>query len=95
MADRLEVQCPCCSTTLVVDPSTGDVLSEERPRNPHDFDAALNQVREGSSRREKAFDKAFDRTRRLDDVLAKKFEEAKKKAAEDKSEKPRSPFDFD
>jgi len=95
MSDRLEVQCPCCSTKLVVDGSTGDVLAEERPKNPHDFDEALSHVQAGSSRRAQAFEKAFDRTRRLDDVLAKKFEEAKKKAAEDKSEKPRSPFDFD
>lgn len=95
MSDRLEVQCPCCSTKLVVDPATGDVLAEERPKNIQDFDEALGRVQSGTTRREKKFEEAFDRTRRLDDVLAKKFEEAKKKAAEDKSDKPLNPMDLD
>jgi hypothetical protein len=49
---------------------------------------------QNSRRRAQAFDKAFDRTKHLDDVLEKKFEEARKKAKKDDS-KPRSPFDLD
>ena len=96
MADRVEVTCPCCSTRLVVDSETGEILSEERPEPDHakTFDSALSDVRSGSRRRADAFSKAFDRTQRLDDVLNKKFQEAQKKAAKDKS-KPRNPFDLD
>ena len=97
MSDSLEILCPCCSTKLKVDVKTGEILSEERPKPDHSktFEDAMDQVRGGSKRRQDAFDKAFDRTQHLDEVLSKKFEEAKKKAAKDKSSKPRSPFDMD
>jgi len=96
MSDRVETVCPCCSTRLVVDKESGEVLSEERPKQDHlkSFDDAFSQVQGGEARRKQAFDKAFDRTQHLDDLLQKKFEEAKKKAAKNKS-KPIKPFDLD
>jgi hypothetical protein len=96
MSDRIEVTCPCCATKLVVDAASGEVLAEERPRQDHaaTFEKALTDVQGGSKRREDAFSKAFERTQKLDDLLNKKFEEAKKKAADSPS-KPRSPFDLD
>jgi hypothetical protein len=95
--DRVNVECPCCGNKLVVDASTGDILSEDRPKPKpsKSFEDALGDVRSGAQRREDAFAKAFDQTKRLEDVLEKKFEEAKKKADKDKTSKPRSPFDFD
>ena len=97
MPDRVKVLCPCCSTRLVVDVETSEILSEERPKADHrkTFDEAMSKVQSGASRREEAFSKAFDRTRKLDELLEKKFEEAKKKAAEDKSNKPVNPMDMD
>lgn len=97
MADeKVDVTCPCCSTKLVVDSVSGEILSAERPEPDHEhtFDEALDAVRSGGRRRDEAFAKAFDKTQRLDDLLSRKFEEAKKKAAKDKS-KPRNPFDLD
>lgn len=97
MAENVEVTCPCCATKLVVDAGSGEVLSQERPKVDHDktFESALSDVRSGSSKREDAFSKAFDRTRKLDEVLEKKFAEAKKKAEKDPRGKPRGPFDLD
>jgi len=97
MSDRLDVTCPCCATRLTVDSATGEVLAEERPQADHgkSFEDAVSSVRGGARRREEAFAKAFDRTQNLDDVLQKKFEEARKKAAQDTSSKPRNPFDLD
>jgi hypothetical protein len=96
MADRLEVTCPCCTTKLVVDATSGEILAEERPKLDADksFEQAFQEVKGGTQRREAAFSKAFDRTQRLDDLLNKKFEEARKKAATDKT-KPRNPFESD
>jgi hypothetical protein len=96
MSDRVEVTCPCCSTKLLVDVASGEILSEERPRidTGKTFDSALRDVRGGEARRSEAFSKAFDRTRNLDELLSKKFEEAKKKA-EREGGKPRGPFDLD
>ena len=77
-------------------PTSGEILSEERPKldATKTFDDAMSKVRGGADRRAQAFDKAFDRTKHLDDVLEKKFEEARKKAKKGDS-KPRSPFDLD
>lgn len=96
MAENLDVTCPCCAATLVVDPGSGEVLAHEAPKRDlaRSFDEAMSSVRDGSKRREDAFSKAFQRTKSLDDVLSKKFEEAKKKAADDSS-KPHNPLDYD
>ncbi len=96
MSGKHRIVCPCCSTTLVVDASTGEILSEERPKADAGatFERAMQDVRSGSVRREEAFSKAFEKTRRLDDLLEKKFEEAKRKAADDKTPF-RNPLDND
>jgi len=96
MSDKVLVVCPCCSTKLTVETKSGEILAEERPKLDVDktFETAMGDVRSGSKRREDAFSKAFDRTQRLDDLLEKKFEEAKKKA-KDQPEKPHNPLDFD
>lgn len=96
MADRVSTVCPCCSTKLVVDAETGEILAEERPKADVEksFEKAMSSVKSGSQRREEAFSKAFEKTQKLDDLLNKKFEEARKKAEKDKS-KPQRPFDLD
>ena len=96
MKDRFDIVCPCCTTKLVVDKDSGEILSHERPKLDADktFEDAMNAVRSGSQRREDAFSKAFERTQKLDDLLQKKFEEARKKAGDDES-KPTNPMDLD
>jgi hypothetical protein len=96
MSDHVEVKCPCCATELVVDSASGEILSETRPEPDHEatFDSAMDKVQSGEQRRHDAFTKAFDRTKNLDDLLSKKFDEAKKKAEKDTS-KPKNPLDWD
>ena len=97
MKDRVQVDCPCCRTKLVVDVATGAILSEERPKTDvsQSFEQAMTDVKSGAARREDAFTKAFDRTKNLDDLLQKKFEEARRKAASDPGGKPKNPLDLD
>ena len=97
MADRIDIVCPCCETRLVADTETGEILSETRPKRDADasFADAMKQVKSGESRREDAFSKAFQRTKKLDSLLDKKFEEARKKAKDEKDEKPFNPMDYD
>ena len=85
MTDPLRLTCPCCSTRLAVDRESGEILSEERPKADPEasFEQAMQAVRTGGQRREDAFSKAFERTKNLDDLLSKKFDEAKRKAADD------------
>lgn len=96
-SDRVDVTCPCCRTRLVVDTENGEILAQERPEQDVEktFDAAMKQVHDGAGRREDAFKKALDRNRRLDDVLEKKFEEARKKAEQDPDKRPFNPLDAD
>ena len=96
MSDSVRVDCPCCGAKLVVAPQSGDVLSFDAPKGvPKSFEDAMGDVKSGRERREDAFSKAFDRTRRLEEILDKKFQEARKKADEDPTTPPRSPFDGD
>lgn len=97
MSGKVQVDCPCCGTKLVVDAATGTILSEERPKTDPTatFEQAMSHVKGGAARREDAFSKAFERTKNLDDLLEKKFEEAKRKAAGEPGGKPRNPLDFD
>ena len=94
MPDRHEVTCPCCDARLVIDAATGEILSAERlavdPTKT--FEDAMSTVNDGARRREQAFAKAFDRTQNLDDLLQKKFDEARKKAGREPS-RPHNPFD--
>jgi hypothetical protein len=93
MEQSLRVDCPCCGAKLVVARDTGDVVTFEAPKAaPKSFDEAVGEMRSGHARREDAFAKAFDRTRRLEQVLDKKFEEARKKAEDDPAP-PRNPFE--
>ena len=96
MKKSIEVDCPCCATKLIIDSKTGTVISHERPAPDHEanFDRAMTDVRQGEQRRDDAFQKEFEKTQGLDDILDRKFEEAKKKAAKDTS-KPHNPLDLD
>ena len=95
MTDRVEKTCLCCRTLRVVDTGAGEVLSEQRPKaGGKSFEAALHEVRGGAAKREEAFSKAFDRTRNLDNLLEKKFEEARKKT-KDNDSRPTNPMDLD
>jgi hypothetical protein len=96
MKDRIDVTCPCCRTKLVVEAKSGEILSEKRPKMDADktFEDAMSTVKSGAAKREDAFSKAFERTNRMDDLLEKKFEEARKKAEDDKG-RPSNPLDFD
>ncbi len=96
MSDTIDVLCPCCGNRMTVDAASGEVLAEERPQPKpvKSFEQAMSDVNSGAQKREEAFSKAADRTRNLQDRLDKKFEEARKKAKDDKTPPP-SIFDLD
>src|SRR5262249_16990953 len=92
----LIVTCPCCDTLLHLDPETGPLLVEERPRKGpvKSFEEA---ARENAARQEQAraqLAKAMEEEKRKDEIMDKKFKEAMKKAEKDDTPPPR-PFDLD
>jgi uncharacterized membrane protein YkoI len=95
---RFEIVCPCCDTRLVVDAATGVILSEDRPKKAplKSFDQAVAEVRGAKEKADKDFTNRLDQAKHEKEILAKKFEEAMKKAEKNKDEKPPPrPFEFD
>jgi len=95
MPETLKILCPCCETLLFVDPSSGAILREERKKHREHatLDAALDNVRAQKKEAEEKLRRAMDENRHRDEILEKKFEEARKRAAADPTGRPPNPFD--
>jgi len=96
MSRNLEITCPCCASLLVVDPDSGAILREERvvKREHKSLDDALGHVAAQRREAEGRLDRALQDQKNRDDILEKKFEEARRKAA-NSTERPPGPFDGD
>ena len=96
MSDNLRVVCPCCDTLLIVDPDNGAILREERTtkRQHETLDDALVQVKAQRKEAENRLAQAMQEASHREEILEKKFQEARKKAAESDEPPPR-PFDGD
>jgi hypothetical protein len=97
--ETLEVACPECGATLKIDVATSAVIahtSAPRKRTFEDFETAARHMRDQDERRESLFRQSVDAEKNKDDVLAKKFAEALRKAKESPDEgKPLRDFDLD
>lgn len=98
MPEAIDVTCPCCEAVLKVDPETGAVVWVDGGRKKEaarDFDELVDKVRASRSSLDEKFERAARMNTSSRDVLAKKFEEARKRAALDPDAKPPNPFDWD
>ena len=97
--EDFEVMCPDCGAMLKIDPVTRSVIAHTpapRKKTFEDFGAAKQALKEADERRESVFAKSVEAQRNSEDVLAKKFAEAMKKAKESPvSERPFREFDLD
>ena len=98
-SDLIEVQCPCCGSTLRIDPETRVVLQHKEPEKKpliDDLRAAARALKGEAERRNDVFEKSFASHLNADKVREKKFEELLKQAKEDKSgAPPKRLFDLD
>ena len=95
---NLHVTCPCCQAKLVVDPVFGAVLSHEAPvkSGPNiDLNDAQSILAEQKRQREDKFADSWFQEANKEDILAKKFEEAMKKAKDAPAAKPIRDLDLD
>jgi hypothetical protein len=94
-----EVTCPDCGGVLKVDPVTRAVISHTsapRKKTFEDLGAAAKALKEQDARRDSIFAQSVEAQKNRDDLMAKKFAEAVKKAKEDPSTgKPLRDFDLD
>src|SRR6476646_301670 len=94
-----DVSCPDCGGILKIDPVTRAVISHNsapRKKTFEDFGEAARALREADARRDSIFAQSVDAQKNKDDLLAKKFAEAVKKAKESPlGDKPLRDFDLE
>lgn len=94
-----EINCPDCGAILKVDPVSRALISHTsapRKRTFEDFGEAARALREADARRDSLFAQSVDAQKNKDDLLAKKFAEAVKKAKESPlTDKPLRDFDLE
>lgn len=92
-----EVSCPDCGAMLKIDAVTHAVIAHTpapRKKTFEDFEAATRALKDQEERKQSLFRQSVEAERNKDDVLAKKFEEALRRAKETPNE-PRPLRDFD
>jgi Zn-finger nucleic acid-binding protein len=96
--ENLNVTCPCCQAKLTVDAVFGVVLTHEAPpkAGPNvDLTDAAKILDQQKKNREDKFQDSWMQEQNKEDILAKKFEEAMKKAKDAPAGKPIRDFDLD
>jgi hypothetical protein len=98
-SELIDILCPCCGSTLRVDPETKLVIQHREPEKKpliEDLHSAVQQLKGDADRRNEVFEKSFASHRSGEKVREKKFEELLKQAKEDKTgTPPKRPFDLD
>lgn len=97
LKSELEVQCPCCKATLVVDVNLGRIVSHAEPERSDkpELSDAQRILAEEARRREAIFAQSVDAEKNRDDALSRRFEEALKQARQEPITKPTRDFDLD
>ena len=97
LKSELEVTCPCCQSTLVIDANLGRVVSHNEPEraNKPELNDAQRILAAEAARREAMFQQSVNAEKTRDDALSRRFEEALKQANKEPITKPTRDFDLD
>ena len=97
LKSELEVTCPCCQSTLVIDVNLGRIVSHKEPErgNKPELSEAQRILADEAARREAMFQQSVDSEKTRGDALSKRFEEALRQAREEPVTKPMRDFDLD
>ena len=97
LKSEIEVACPCCQATLVVDVNLGRVIEHREPPNPDrpELDEAQRILADQAAKREALFERSVQDEKTRGDALSKRFEEALKQAQKEPVTKPLRGFDLD
>jgi hypothetical protein len=94
----LQVTCPCCGATLIIDPSLAAVLDHKLPPKPQvvaELKDAARFVKEEATKREEKYQQIVEAEKNKGKVLERKFQELLKKAKEEPLTKPLKDIDLD
>jgi hypothetical protein len=97
LKSELEILCPCCQSTLIIDTNLGRVISHKEPERADkpELSEAERILAEQAARREAMFQQSVDSEKTRGDALSKRFEEALRQAREEPVTKPLRDFDLD
>ena len=97
LKSELQVVCPCCQSTLVVDTNLGRVVSQIDPDrgNKPELSDAQRILAEEAGRREALFQQSVESEKTRGDALSRRFEEALKQAHQEPITRPARDFDLD
>jgi hypothetical protein len=97
LKSELEVECPCCHSTLVIDLNLGRVVGHKEPERSDkpELTEASRILAAAEARREAMFQQSMENEKGRDDALARRFEEALKQAHTEPVTKPLRDFDLD
>jgi len=97
LKSEIELACPCCGATLVVDTNLGRVISHHEPErgDKPELTEAARILAQQDARREALFEQSVLNEKGRDDALSRRFEEALKQASTEPIKKPVRDFDLD
>jgi hypothetical protein len=97
LKSEIEVTCPCCHSTLVIDANLGRVVGHNEPErgNKPELSDAQRILAEEAARREAMFQQSVTAEKTRGDALSRRFEEALKQANQEPITKPTRDFDLD
>ena len=97
LKSELEVTCPCCRTSLVVDTNLGRVVSHREPErgDKPELDEAARILAAEAARRDALFEQSVEAEKGRGDALDRRFEEALRQAKQEPITRPARDFDLD
>jgi hypothetical protein len=97
LKSEIEVACPCCRSSLVIDVNLGRVVSHREPERADkpELHEASQILAAQAARREALFEESVENEKGRDDALSRRFEEALKQANVEPVSKPLRDFDLD
>lgn len=97
LKSEIDVLCPCCKATLVIDTNLRRVVSHHEPErgDKPELDEATRILAEQAARREAAFEQSMQAEKGRDEALTRRFEEALKQASKEPVTRPARDFDLD
>ncbi len=97
LKSEIEIVCPCCQSTLVIDTGLARVISVVEPDrgDKPELSDAHRILADEAARREAMFSQSVESEKTRGDALSRRFEEALKQAHKEPITKPTRDFDLD
>ncbi len=97
LRSEIEVTCPCCHTSLVVDTNLGRVVTHREPERSDkpELDESARILAAEAARRDALFERSVETEKGRGDALDRRFEEALRQAQREPVTRPARDFDLD